>query len=500
MTDLLRVAIYVRQSVEEPQGISQQLEDCHAEANRRGWKVVGTYEDDDVSGSKKRGAKTDWSRMLADFDQGLFDAVLVKDVERLTRSLVDILELRPPKRDVRVLTVRGGIDTADDDTTLKLFVVMAEREVRLKTARAQRYAVERRKQGHPAAGHTAYGYRWVRAADRDAAGTRFRIDKDEARIVRRIFSEFLVTGDGAKLAQIARDLNDDGLRTRQGTRWRTPTIRRILINPHYAALLPPVQPEGQNDMAKVQLEACIPGAWEAIVPEEQLVAARAVLVGRQPKHQGTARSHLLSGIPTCSVCGGPVRSCRARTHPTKRKDGEAAGSKHHAAYRCIDGHFVRRADHIDEFICEVVIERLSQDDAADLLRPVDDGPDLGVLNARRAELRERDAAIASLIARGKMTVDAAEEALDELTAELGQVEEQISVAAARDPLADVVTSDDARAWWEGATLSRRRAVIETLMDIVIRPVGPGSRPGRHRDTELRHRAIKKTLEIHWKRG
>lgn len=500
MTAPLRIAIYARQSVEEPQGISQQLEDCRVEAHRQGWVVADEYADDDVSGSKARGAKTQWSRMLADFDRGMFDAVLGNDVDRLTRSLADVLELRPPKRDVRVLTVRGGIDTADDDTSLKILVVMAEREVRLKTRRAQRYAVERRKNGHPAAGHTAYGYRWVRASDRDAAGTRFRIDEDEAVIVRRIFDEFLAAADGAKLAQIARDLNDDGLRTRQGTRWHTPTIRRILINPHYAALLPPVQPERQNDMAKVDLAACTPGAWQSIVSEEQLVAAHAVLVGRAPKHQGTARSHLLSGIPTCGVCGGPVRSCRARTHPSRRKDGEVAASKHHAAYRCIEGHFVRRADHIDEFVGEVVIDRLSCSDTADLVQPADDGPDIGVLNALRAELRERDASIASLIARGKMSPDAAEEALDELANELGRVEAQISDAIARDPLADIASSDDAWAWWANATLGRRRAVIERLMDVVIHPVGSGSRPGRHKELRARLDALAETIEIHWKRN
>ena len=176
--------------------------------------------------------------------------MLANEVDRLTRSLTDVLELRPPKRDVRVLTVRGGIDTHEDDTTLKLLVVLAEREVKLKTIRAARYAKERRAKGHRPAGRTAYGYRWVRAADRDEAGTRFRIDEDEAAIVKRIFSEFLAQ---ASLGQIARDLNASGIRTREGSRWHTSTLRRILINPHYAALLPPVQAEGQNDQAKVCL-------------------------------------------------------------------------------------------------------------------------------------------------------------------------------------------------------------------------------------------------------
>src|SRR5699024_7292865 len=215
-------------SVEEPQGILQQLEDCRVEAQRRGWTVIDTYPDDDVSGTKARGEKTQWARMLADFDAGKFEAVLANDVDRLTRSLTDVLELRPPKRDVRVLTVRGGIDTHEDDTTLKLLVVLAEREVRLKTIRSARYAKERRAKGHPPAGRAACASAWARAAARDESGTRVRLDQDEAAIVKRIFREFPAP---APPVQITRDLDRQGLRTRGGFRWHTPTRRRILSIP-----------------------------------------------------------------------------------------------------------------------------------------------------------------------------------------------------------------------------------------------------------------------------
>src|SRR5699024_8251287 len=145
------------------------------------------------------------------------------------RGLTDVLELGPPKRDVRVLTVRSGTDTHEDDATLKLLVVLAAREVSLKTIGSARYAKEHRAKGHPPAGRNDFGARRARGADRDEKGTRFRIDEDEAAIVKRIFSEFLAQ---APLGQITRDLNSEGLRTREGFRWHTSTLRRILINPH----------------------------------------------------------------------------------------------------------------------------------------------------------------------------------------------------------------------------------------------------------------------------
>ncbi|WP_375545121.1 recombinase family protein [Brevibacterium luteolum] len=55
-------------------------------------------------------------------------------------------------------------------------------------------------------------------------------------MVRRIFAEFVA---GAPLGQIAHDLTSDGYATRESSRWHTSTVRRVLINPHYSALLPP---------------------------------------------------------------------------------------------------------------------------------------------------------------------------------------------------------------------------------------------------------------------
>lgn len=487
----LRAAVYARQSEDVDQGIHQQLDDCREEARRRDWTVVAQYADNDVSGSKQRGETTDWHKMLRAYDDGAFDALIVTESSRLTRRIVDVLDVVPPRRDIRVIAIRESVDTLYDDTFLKISVVFAEREVRQKAARARRYALERRKAGHPTSGRTPYGYHWVHAPDRDAQGTRFRIDDSEAQIIRRVFDEFLA---GATLGQIASDLNADGFRTRKGARWHSPTIRRLLINPHLAALLPPVQPEGQNDMAKIDISECTPGAWPAIVEVEKLLAARGRLIGVKPVHSGTARKWLLSGLAVCGVCGGPVRSARAATHPSPRVDGSGkAPTKYHAVYRCVAGHFVRKGEMIDEFIKEVCIERLSRPDARDLLTQKNEGPDLGVLSTRRAELQSRDETLTTLFVKGRISKAALDTGLDELSLELRDVNEQIAALVHADPLADALSGGDARSWWESetTTLARRRAVVETLMTVIIHRVGTGRRV-----TSLE--AAAETITIEWK--
>ncbi|WP_104086314.1 recombinase family protein [Arthrobacter sp. GMC3] len=471
--DSPRIAIYARQSADESQGIRQQIHDCRAEAKYRGWQVLEEYCDNDTSASKLRGSGTQWAAMLKGFDAGEFDAVLANDVDRLTRNLGDVLELSTPRRNIRVLTVRGGIDTAIDDFMFKQLVLLAEREVKLKAVRAQRYALERRAAGHPTPGMSPHGYKWVARQDRDEKGTRYVIDPNEAPAVKQIFNEFLA---GAPLGQIARDLNAEGRLTRKGTLWRSSTTRRILLNPNYAALLAPAQASGQYDPTTINIESCVPGAWEPLVDVDQLLAARGRLIGVKPNHDGTARKWLLAGLAVCGVCRAPVRSARGETHPTAKKDGSGkAPSLRYHAYRCVKGHFMRNGDLIDSFIAEVCIERLSQPDALALIAPPADTADIAVLHSRRVELQGRDTAIAGLIASGKMSPMAAEQALDDLANELRTVNAQIAKAIVRNPLAELAGVEDVRAWWEKSTLARRRAIVDLLMVVVINRVGYGRR-------------------------
>ncbi|GAA1483648.1 recombinase family protein [Brachybacterium fresconis] len=488
-----RVALYARQSVEEDQGITQQIIDCEEDAHRRGWPVLAKYIDNDTSGTTERGPKTDWHKMLRAFDDGQFDILIVTETSRLTRNLTDVLDVTPPRRAMRVIVIRQGIDTAVDDFQLKLLVLVAENEVKLKAQRDARYARERRVAGHPSPGKAPHGYRWVAAANRDQIGTRYVIDEDEAQDVRVIFNEFLA---GAPLGQIARDLNTAGRSTRKGARWRTPTIRRILMNPLYSALLAPSQGSQPHDLAAIDLAACTPGAWEALIERGHLVAARDKLVGVKPNHQGTARKWLLSGLAICFVCRQPVRSARGMTHPTPRKDGSgtAPGQRYHT-YRCVNGHIMRRGEIIDEFISEVCIARLSKPDTLDLLASKPDAVDVRVLHAQRIALLGRRKSVLKLIASGSATEEDAEEALDDLNHQLRAVDTEIARAVTSDPLAELVGVADARAWWhdEERTLARRRAVVETLMTVVIHPVGAGKRI-----TTLA--AAADTVEINWKRS
>lgn len=469
-TKVPRVAIYARQSVDEDQGIQQQLEDCRKEATHRGWSIAREFSDNDTSGSKERGPKTDWAKMLVAFDEGEFDALIVTETSRLTRSLTDVLDVTPPRRAMRVIVIRQGIDTAVDDFQLKLLILVAENEVKLKTQRAARYAADRRKIGHPTSGKTPHGYRWVPAGERDEKGTRYVVDDVEAEDVRQIFREFLA---GATLGQIARDLTVAGRLTRKGARWHTSTVRRILMNPLYAALLPPAQPTGEHSMAAIELEACTPGAWQPLVTRDDVVAARSRLLAVKPLHDGTARRWLLAGIALCDVCRKPVKSARPVNHPTPRKDGSVAPAQRYHGYRC---HFSRKGDPIDKLVSEICIGRLAELDVVDLFASRGEEVDLAALHTRREALQAEYKNVFAAIGDSAMRLAAAQERLTVLEDNLREVDGLIAKAAQRHPLADLIGVEDVREWWESRTLARQRAIVQFLMTIVIKPVGMGKRP------------------------
>ena len=85
-----RAAIYVRVSTDK-QTIENQLRELHQIAKRRGWEVVKEYRDAGISGSKGRKARPGLDEMLNDAQRRRFDIVMAWAIDRLGRSLLDLL-------------------------------------------------------------------------------------------------------------------------------------------------------------------------------------------------------------------------------------------------------------------------------------------------------------------------------------------------------------------------------------------------------------------------
>ncbi len=112
MAKALRAAIYLRVSISE-QTVENQQRELEAAAAARGWSVVAVYADEGISGAKGRDKRPQLDLMLKDVVRRRFDVVMVWAVDRLGRSLPDLMgsmqELHSAKVDLFML--QQGIDT-----------------------------------------------------------------------------------------------------------------------------------------------------------------------------------------------------------------------------------------------------------------------------------------------------------------------------------------------------------------------------------------------------
>jgi DNA invertase Pin-like site-specific DNA recombinase len=85
-----RAAIYVRVSTDK-QTVENQLRELRQIAERRGWEVVEEYHDAGISGAKSRKDRPGLDKMLRDAQRRRFDVVMAWAIDRLGRSLIDLL-------------------------------------------------------------------------------------------------------------------------------------------------------------------------------------------------------------------------------------------------------------------------------------------------------------------------------------------------------------------------------------------------------------------------
>lgn len=123
----IRVALYARVSTTgKGQDVTLQLDELRAVAAQRGWVIAAEYVDDGVSGTKASRPALD--RMIADAAKGKFDLVAVWKLDRLGRSLQNLLAVLDDLRraDVGFVSLRdAGIDTTTAGGRLMLAMVGA---------------------------------------------------------------------------------------------------------------------------------------------------------------------------------------------------------------------------------------------------------------------------------------------------------------------------------------------------------------------------------------
>lgn len=87
-----RAALYLRVSTDK-QTTDNQLRELEAVAERAGWEITAVYKDEGISGAKGRDRRPGLDAMLKDATRRKFDVIAAWSVDRLGRSLQDLVAM-----------------------------------------------------------------------------------------------------------------------------------------------------------------------------------------------------------------------------------------------------------------------------------------------------------------------------------------------------------------------------------------------------------------------
>ena len=224
-----KVAAYARISMESERmhhSLSAQISYYNALIQKKPeWEFAGVYADDGISGTGIA-KRSEFQRMVADCEAGKIDIVLTKSIQRFARNTVDLLETVRHLKDigVEVRFEKENISSMSGDGELMLSILasFAQEESRSISENVKWGTRKRFEQGIPNGKFQIYGYRWE--------DDHLVVEPEEAVVVKRIFQNFL---DGKSRLETERELEADGIRTRQGCVMRDSNLKQILSNVTY---------------------------------------------------------------------------------------------------------------------------------------------------------------------------------------------------------------------------------------------------------------------------
>lgn len=232
--ELWNTYMYLRKSRKDEQHLDEPIEVTlarhHDTLNRlakaKSLNVVKVYKE--VQTGDSIAVRPMMLELLADIEEGLVDAVLVMDIDRLGRGdLQDqgyILNLFKRKH-VRIITPDKTYDLSDetDEDMFDFKAFFARKElvtIKRRFARGKQASLNA---GNYIGTNAPFGYR--------KENKTLCIVEEEAKIIKLMFDLYVNKGYGD--TRIARYLKDHGIKNHNGADWQRTTIRRILNNPIY---------------------------------------------------------------------------------------------------------------------------------------------------------------------------------------------------------------------------------------------------------------------------
>ena len=255
-------------------------------------------------------------QLLNEVEQGLWDGVLVVEVERLARGdTIDqgLVAQTFKYSGTKIITPMKVYDPNNefDEEYFEFGLFMSRREYKTINRRLQRGRIESVKEGKYVGNIPPYGY--IRKKLENDKGYTLEPHPEQADIVKMIFKWYT---SGIGVSKIVRRLNEMKIPTAKGGDWVNPTIQGILRNPVYIGKIrwnsrPQVKKVVDGEIVKERPRAdekdwiLVDGLHEPIIDKETFELAQKRLKENPtvpaPKHLGIKNP--LAGLIVCGKCG-----------------------------------------------------------------------------------------------------------------------------------------------------------------------------------------------------
>jgi site-specific DNA recombinase len=325
LANVSKIAIYCRVSSEEQkQGktINSQIQELEDFARANNYKITERYIDDGWSGALLERPALD--RLRDDGSKGIFEGVLINDVDRLSREVLHLgiikkdLEKKGIKLIFKKLPNNGDPISNFMINMLGSFAEFERELIADRVRRGKRYKVENR---NLIMGNIPpFGYRYIKKI-KETEG-HYEINEKEAKLVKKMFN--WAAEKGLSQRGVLKKLVEEGIPARKSLKWSKSSVSRILTNSTYIGITyyykhQAVEIENRGGQFKyfkqkrkgTRLRA--KGEWISIkLPDHLKLVDEKTFYATQAQFQrnkcyasrnNTKNFYLLRGLVKCGLCG-----------------------------------------------------------------------------------------------------------------------------------------------------------------------------------------------------
>ena len=291
-------------------------------AKQSGLDVAAIYKE--IISGESIAARPQMQRLLSEVSEGMWDGVIVMDVDRLARgNSIDqgIISQTFLYAGTKIITPTKTYDPTNefDEEYFEFGLFMSRREYKTINRRLQRGRVASVKEGKYVSNKAPYGYERVKI--QGDKGFTLRPVPEQAETVKCIFEWYtngITQADGTKkpigTSLIARELNKRKVSTHTGNVWTQQTIRDMLINPVYVGKIRWNWRPAKKKMTGGAIVTERPRSTEfllydgmhpPIISEETFRAAALKMNNNKsrPVRGDKKTQNPLAGLVCCTVCG-----------------------------------------------------------------------------------------------------------------------------------------------------------------------------------------------------